>query len=258
MERIGTGRQAEVLDVGNGECVKLFYSGYPRAGALREAGNTRRAHWLGLPVPECMGLVDMQGRIGIRLERLAGDTMLGHMIAQPERALAHAQAMGQLHSALHQVSGAGFDNIGEKLIRQINRADMLSLSLGNRAIDALKASPEGDRLLHMDFHPDNIVLTPDGARIIDWANASRGDPLLDVAQTVLLTGASTYPPDVDHMLKEKLDALRRQVVDAYLAGYGIAKESLGIRIGIVAAARLSEARPEEAASCMRLVEDAFS
>ncbi|MEZ5230311.1 MAG: phosphotransferase [Acidimicrobiales bacterium] len=52
---------------------------------------------------------------------------------------------------------------------------------------------EGDRLLHRDLHPMNVILTTDGAVVIDWSNASAGDPAFDVADTWALFACASAP-----------------------------------------------------------------
>ena len=42
------------------------------------------------------------------------------------------------------------------------------------------------RLLHMDLHPGNVILTERGPVVIDWSNTREGDPDLDLAVTALL------------------------------------------------------------------------
>jgi thiamine kinase-like enzyme len=56
------------------------------------------------------------------------------------------------------------------------------------AVPALEWLPmpfgEGDGapvLLHRDLHPQNVILTADGPRIIDWEGAARGPAVADVA-----------------------------------------------------------------------------
>jgi aminoglycoside phosphotransferase (APT) family kinase protein len=51
----------------------------------------------------------------------------------------------------------------------------------------------GDRLVHRDLHPLNVMMTPDGPRVIDWANASAGDPAFDVADTWVLFACASPP-----------------------------------------------------------------
>ena len=53
--------------------------------------------------------------------------------------------------------------------------------------------PVGDRIVHLDLHPLNVMNTPDGPRVIDWANARRGDPATDVANTWSLLACGEVP-----------------------------------------------------------------
>jgi aminoglycoside phosphotransferase (APT) family kinase protein len=49
---------------------------------------------------------------------------------------------------------------------------------------------EGGRLLHLDLHPANVILTATGPMVIDWTNARSGDPALDVALTWVIAATS--------------------------------------------------------------------
>ena len=42
----------------------------------------------------------------------------------------------------------------------------------------------------MDFHPENVILSPSGPVVIDWANARAGEPALDVAMTWVICATS--------------------------------------------------------------------
>ena len=51
------------------------------------------------------------------------------------------------------------------------------------------------RLCHGDLHPSNVILTRDGPVIVDWFDASRGDPVADVARSsLMLLGDGANPP----------------------------------------------------------------
>ena len=51
----------------------------------------------------------------------------------------------------------------------------------------------GDRLLHRDLHPLNVLISRHGPVVIDWANASRGAPAFDVADTWVLFACGDPP-----------------------------------------------------------------
>ena len=53
-----------------------------------------------------------------------------------------------------------------------------------------RATPTGDRLLHGDLHPLNVLMAPRGPVIIDWTNVAVGEPGFDVALAWVLMATS--------------------------------------------------------------------
>lgn len=51
---------------------------------------------------------------------------------------------------------------------------------------ALHEKLRGAGILHLDLHPDNILLGPDGPVLIDWTNSAEGPPELDAAVSALI------------------------------------------------------------------------
>jgi aminoglycoside phosphotransferase (APT) family kinase protein len=45
-------------------------------------------------------------------------------------------------------------------------------------------------LLHLDLHPANIILSPNGPVLVDWTNARAGEPAFDVALTWVIGATS--------------------------------------------------------------------
>jgi aminoglycoside phosphotransferase (APT) family kinase protein len=63
--------------------------------------------------------------------------------------------------------------------------------MSGAGVGLLLTLPEAGALCHGDLHADNILMTPDGPKIIDWVSALRANPLVDIARqhltfTVLL------------------------------------------------------------------------
>jgi aminoglycoside phosphotransferase (APT) family kinase protein len=54
-----------------------------------------------------------------------------------------------------------------------------------------------DRVLHLDLHPDNVMLTPEGPMVIDWANAEEGPPSLDWGMSALILAEVAVSPRVE-------------------------------------------------------------
>jgi aminoglycoside phosphotransferase (APT) family kinase protein len=46
--------------------------------------------------------------------------------------------------------------------------------------------PVGERILHLDLHPNNVLMSPEGPVVIDWRNAGVGPPEYDVALSALI------------------------------------------------------------------------
>jgi aminoglycoside phosphotransferase (APT) family kinase protein len=97
------------------------------------------------------------------LDRVDGPTMAEDFIRHPWRMREHAHTLASLHHRLHDIVAP----------------DWLHTPLG-----------DGPVILHLDLHPLNVILGPEGPVVIDWTNAGRGNGDADVALTwvLLLTG----------------------------------------------------------------------
>ena len=97
----------------------------------------------GVPVPQVFEVL----ADGLVLELVDGPTMFADLRRRPWRIARHARTLAELHARVHEVLC------------------------------------EGERLLHLDLHPENVLLSSRGPVLIDWTNARAGDPNLDVALT---------------------------------------------------------------------------
>jgi aminoglycoside phosphotransferase (APT) family kinase protein len=71
-----------------------------------------------------------------------------------------------------------------------------------------------DTIVHLDLHPDNVILSPSGPVVIDWKNARRGDGAIDIAATWVIMATS----EIDGALVQRTlaDVMRRLFVAAFL------------------------------------------
>ncbi|CAG7649883.1 phosphotransferase [Actinacidiphila bryophytorum] len=172
MELIGRGREADVYALGEDRVLRRFRDGRP---AEHEA---RVMRWLGAqgyPVPA----VHEAAGTDLVMERLHGPTMSEALRRRPWRAVRYGALLGRLHRQLHALAAP------EWLPRL--RAD-------GHGADTQEADGQGAAVLHLDLHPDNVMLTGGGPRVIDWANAHAGPPEVDVAMTfVILRGIVLRP-----------------------------------------------------------------
>ncbi|MFE4450865.1 phosphotransferase [Streptomyces sp. NPDC056796] len=57
----------------------------------------------------------------------------------------------------------------------------------------LSQDPE-DRILHLDLHPENVILAPEGAMVTNWLTAREGPACLDRAMTSLILAQVALDP----------------------------------------------------------------
>lgn len=129
----------------------------------REAEVMTHARAGGVPVPE---VFDVAGTTDLILEAVAGPTMLEDLTRRPWTVLAHARTLARLHSLVHAVEGLQW----------------LRAPFG-----------PGKHLLHVDLHPQNVIVTRQGPRIIDWEGAAQGPAEADVAMCWVLMRTSEIP-----------------------------------------------------------------
>jgi aminoglycoside phosphotransferase (APT) family kinase protein len=152
---IAEGRASEIFDLGDGRVLRRFKKG---GSPEREALVMRHALAHGFPVPEVFDVA----ADSLVLERIEGPTMLEAVFAQRATLAEHTRVLVRLHDELHRIE----------------------------APEGLAAVGEGDRLLHLDLHPENVILSRAGPVVIDWANARRGAPALDVVYTWVICATS--------------------------------------------------------------------
>ncbi len=75
-------------------------------------------------------------------------------------------------------------------------------------------------VLHLDLHPEIIVMTRDGPVVIDWTNATQGPAEIDVAMTWVILEPLRVSPEVDELLI------------AFLHAAGLEEAKRGLRIAI--------------------------
>ena len=268
-ELVGTGRTAEVFTLGNGRILKLFRSSYAREVVRREKTTTERIGYAGLPCPAVFcadsedGLIEINGRYGIIFERVVGRSMLHEMAARPWRIARYAQMFADLHARLHQAEAPGLPRQRARFEHLITQgAKTLPPSLTERILAALAKEPDGTAVCHGDLHPDNVLLTGDGPRIIDWEPSGQGCPAADAAWTVLLLRHGGIPPNTPWGVRLGLVFLRRIFLTVYLREIirkgSVTRADLRRWLPIAAAARLGDGIPEERDALLRILARGFS
>ncbi|NLF01393.1 MAG: phosphotransferase [Anaerolineales bacterium] len=188
---IARGRTADVLVWTPGTVLKLFHTWFPEAAVRHEARMAHAVHAAGLPVPAAGEVIEHDGRLGLIYERVDGRSMDAEMLAHPWRLPQLTRLLADLHARIHAVGSIPeLPCQRKRLVSRITTAPGLSETQRQAALEALAALPDGDRLCHGDFHFGNVLLTARGPIIVDWIDAVIGNPLADVARTVVLANGS--------------------------------------------------------------------
>ncbi len=172
--------------------VKVLRPDIPRHWAALEADITQRVHEAGLPVPATDGVVEVDGRPGVVLERIDGLSMWSQMKADPAELPRLVEVLVDLQSevllgrsarwgARPRVAAARQDRRGRSSCRRKN---------GGEAQALLAGLPVGSALCHGDMHPANLLMSARGPIIVDWFDAAVGYPLADLARSSLLMPAA--------------------------------------------------------------------
>jgi len=180
------GATAEVFAWGDRYVLKLFLAGRPPGQARYEASIGALIHAAGVAAPAVVALTEAGGRRGVMYERVAGPSMDKLLEREPWRAVPLAQRFAATHAALHRAGVPALPAQRELLSLRIRAVPLLPERLKQAALVALERLPAGAALCHGDFHPGNLLLASSGPVIIDWENATSGDPAADVARTLLL------------------------------------------------------------------------
>jgi len=180
---LASGRDGDIFEFGPGRVLRRAKSGRVIEGEARTIAYAREH---GFPVPEIHDV--LAGGTEIVMERIEGPNMADEMLRRPWKMARYCRELADLHDRLHVIPAPDW------------LPDM-----------------GGDRLVHLDLHPLNVLMTASGPIVIDWPNAARGDPLLDVGFTYILLTCPRVPGS--NLLNVAVRPLRRGMGRAFAKRY---------------------------------------
>jgi aminoglycoside phosphotransferase (APT) family kinase protein len=176
---LASGRDGDIFEYGPGLVLRKTRDGRSIA---HEAEIMEYVASHGYPVPK-IHEVRADGT-EIVMERIDGPLMLDDSIGAMVKLPRMLSLLADLHDQLHEIPAPPY---------------------------VRRATPTGDRLLHLDLHPLNVLMSPTrGPVVIDWPNAAVGEPLFDAALTYVLLTCPRIP--LPKPIAAVLDAVRKPLV----------------------------------------------
>jgi aminoglycoside phosphotransferase (APT) family kinase protein len=221
----------------------------PRHWASLEAEITGLVHEAGFPVPAVEEVVVVDGCPGIVFERVDGMSMWEQMLDAPNDLKRLTCALVDLQFDLHSSPApVGLPDLRTRLRVNVSRAEMLTDQDREAATRLVDGLPAGTALCHGDMHPRNILMSDRGMVLIDWFDASVGNPVADIARSSLLIRPQQAGElDMHHLhgaSTEVLGLLHREYMSQMLSRRSIDEHDLISWEAAVAAARLAEPVPK--------------
>ena len=246
--KLGEGREAEVFAWEDGRILRLLRDPGAIEPNQAQAAALRAIKEAGGPAPKVYGIVTVDGRPGLIMERIIGPSLLGQLAGRPWTVRKAARLMAKLHLQMHAIAAPPETlSVHEKLGSQM-QSTRVPEDLSGAGLSLLERLPQGDRVCHGDFHPDNIMISEERAVVIDWTNVAKGDPHADVARTLVL-GRWGIPPDATLAMRLLASGGRHLLLREYLSAYqkssSLDSELLDRWELVGAIARLAEAIPGE-------------
>jgi thiamine kinase len=244
-ELVASGTRSTVRAYGRGAVVKVPEPSTADGWIRCEAAYAEAARVAGAPVPRLLGVEQIAGRPASVWERVEGASMWQHVVDRPGRAAELGRLLADVHQALFAlVPPVTLPRQRDRMVSKIRRS---AATLDESLAVALELLPAvgPPRLCHGDLHPSNVIMSPRGPVIVDWFDASRGEPLADVARSALtLRSDGVHPPR--HLPGADPETLVT-LTGAYLARLGAQLDVDGDRFtrwhAVNAVARMAEGVP---------------
>ncbi|MBR0932901.1 phosphotransferase [Bradyrhizobium jicamae] len=181
-EMINQGGTADIHAWAPGQVVKLFKEGFSPQLVRQEARITRAVFAAGAPAPEVFGEVTLDGRFGIVLGRLDGPTLLQVTRSGAVTFAGAGAIIASLVLSVHRMSPPPdvlyLRPWMESAFRLTSDIVPKHIASGTLALVDRLQHPE-DGLCHGDIHPQNVIMTSDGPRLIDWTFSIRAPAAFD-------------------------------------------------------------------------------
>lgn len=180
----------------------------------RETLGMRAVMTVGLPVPDVIRTAMIDNRPAMLTTFVPGTTVAVALAADSTRATDFGRELGTLLGEINRLPAP------EGLAppdRWLDRAGPAVAPLRDR----LATLPHADRLLHLDFHPENVMMSDgDVTGVIDWTNTLPGPPHIDLGRSRAILQLIRMLPSVAPEVAAAVEDFATGLIDGHASIHG--------------------------------------
>lgn len=188
------GATSDIYELPGNKVLKLFHSRITTEAIYGELWATQVAYKAGLNVPKVDQKVFVEkNRYGLTFDRVSGVTFSHLYMESPHKVVTHARILAEELFQIH------IQRMDESLPKQeeiwaeiLQKPSPLPDAVRSKLLDILLQLPSSNHLCHGDYHLENLLISDQQRKIIDWCDASVGNPLGDLATSVLILKVVGY------------------------------------------------------------------
>lgn len=189
LELLGEGANGKVYRLTKDEMIKVFREGIPTDIIEAERAASKQAFLLGVPCAIAFDTVRCGKSIGTIYETLNAKTVSEWINDDPNRLPELARLSAQLLKQLHDIEIAG-DKLNDVTVGLHANVDAVSSYFSPDGINQMHklydAIPKGNRFVHNDFHPKNVMESNRELMLIDLGGAGYGNPIIDLIHSFMM------------------------------------------------------------------------
>ena len=209
-QKIAEGNTAEIFRIDHEKVAKLFKSGYSKNAVQDEYKNHCAVCVMTDSVPQIYEYIEENGRFGYIMENVQGESLASLIL--DERTFEPAMDLfARIHKDWFTMCSNEVTLYTDWMLRVLN-----GKTADPDLLRRIRNLPEGNTLCHGDFHPYNILITPENKPVvIDFANICRGPKEYDIARTYFLMKETVTDKPIAEIYLSKMQ-MRYEDIQEYV------------------------------------------
>lgn len=137
-------------------------------------------------MPKVIEVTERDGKPVLVMECVSGVPMKDLLFEQPDLVPELLAQSVKIQRSVHTLAAPSLRRMSERPRQQISSVSRLSDEQKSDVFAMLKELGDETLLCHGDLQVQNLMVDGDDIAIIDWMDATRGNPLLDACRTYVL------------------------------------------------------------------------